>query len=137
MMRPVRLLLLCLATVMLAAACGKEEPVAQIPSQHWKEYTVDLQSRPTPVMKGMNEFIVIISRDKGKPAHDFIVSLRVNDTDPWKQMIQDGYMGVYRRAVAVQDPASQELNIQLQQGDDMGYLRFPLLAPQQPPVSRG
>jgi len=128
---------LCVLCTLLLTGCGKEQAVASIPVQKWGGYTVEMQSRPTPVVSGMNEFLVIISRDKGKPAHDFIVSVRINDTDPWTQMIQDGYMGVFRRAVAVQSPSSQELNVQIQHGDDIGYLRFPLLAPPQPDHAKG
>lgn len=124
-----RVMLFCVLGALLLNACSEEQHVAQIPPQKWNDYTVEMQSRPSPVVPGMNEFIVIISHGKGKPAHDFIVSVRIDDTAPWKQMIQDGYMGVFRRAVAVRDPSSEELNVQIQHGDDIGYLRFPLLSP--------
>ena len=123
-----RVIWLCILCALLLSACSEEQATAKIPPQRWKNYTVEMQSRPTPVVAGMDEFILIISRAKGGPAHDFIVSVRIDDTDPWKQMIQDGYMGVFRRAVAVHNPSSEELNVQIQEGDDIGYLRFPLLA---------
>jgi hypothetical protein len=132
-----RVMLLCVLGALLLTSCSEEQTAAQIPPQKWNGYTVELQSRPTPVVRGMNEFLVIISRGKGKPAHDFIVSVRVDDTAPWTQMIQDGYMGVFRRAVAVRDPSSEELNVQIQHGDDFGYLRFPLVAPSQPGRAKG
>lgn len=132
-----RVTLTCMVGALLLTGCSEEQAAAQIPAQKWNDYTVEMQSRPTPVVPGMNEFIVIISHGKAKPAHDFIVSVRVDDTAPWTQMIQDGYMGVFRRAVAVHDPSSEELNVQIQHGDDIGYLRFPLLAPAQPDHAKG
>ncbi len=132
-----RVIWLPILCALLLGACSKEQATAQIPPQKWKNYTVEMQSRPTPVVAGMDEFILIISKGKGRPAHDFIVSVRTEDTDPWKQMIQDGYMGVFRRAVPVHDPSKEELNVQIQEGDDIGYLRFPLLATPQPASAKG
>jgi len=117
----------------LLAGCGGD-PEDDIPPQHWQGYVVDLQTRPAPAVRGMNEFIVLISREDGKPpdGRKFIVSLRVDESNPWKQMIQDGYMGVFRRAARVDDPDKQVLNVQIQRNNDLGYLRFPLKGPVHP-----
>lgn len=120
----------CFVFPLMLAGCGGDA-ADDIPPQKWNDLTVDVQSRPAPVVPGMNEFIVIISRGKDKPppGHDLIVSIRVDESQPWKQMIQDGFMGVFRRAVRVDNPRTQALNVQIQRGDDMGYLRFPLRGP--------
>lgn len=79
-----------------------------------------------PVTQGMNEFWLIISENERRPAHDLIVSIRAGESGPWRQMIQDGHTGVYRRAVAVQDPESQALEVQIKRGAEVGRLHFPL-----------
>ncbi len=122
-----------LLVALFLAGCGGD-PQDDIPPQPWKGYTVDLQTRPAPPVRGMNEFIVLISRKDGKPpdGRKFIVSIRVDESNPWKQMIQDGYMGVFRRAARVDDPGAQVLNVQIQREGDLGYLRFPLKVPPRP-----
>lgn len=129
---------LCLLLPVLLAGCGGN-PADDIAPQHWKGYVIDVQTRPAPVVRGMNEFIVLISRENGRPpdGRKFIVSIRVDESDPWKQMIQDGYMGVFRRAARVTDPDADELNVQIQRNDDLGYLRFPLKPPSHPAGAAG
>lgn len=74
----------------------------------------------------MNEFLVIATRGRAKPAHDLIVSLSINDTESWQQAIQDGHVGVYRRAIAVPDPVNDVLFVRIEHDNREGILRFPL-----------
>ena len=45
---------------------------------------------------------------------------------PWVQAIQDGFIGVYRRAVDIGDGETVELQVRLQQGKEQKVLLFPL-----------
>lgn len=106
----------------LLAACGGEEGYT---AQKWRGMDVMLESRPNPPRAGMNEFLVTITDKHGRPGFNLIVSLRTNDRQPWVQAIQDGQMGVYRRAVNI-GPADTAMEIQLQTGDTTDVLAFPL-----------
>jgi hypothetical protein len=83
----------------------------------------------------MNEFLIVASRSKNRdvPAHDLIVSLAINDSEHWEQAIQDGFVGVYRRALKISDPGKDVLLVRLQHGKDSGILRFPLNEQRLPP----
>ena len=123
--------LLYLLTIMLLSACSDQEPVRLGPLQ-WQEIQFIVESRPSPVRKGMNEFMVIATREGVKPGVGLIVELRVNDSGEWRQAIQDGYTGVYRRAIMVNDPQRDVLSVHVrntraEQGEEKEtILRFPL-----------
>lgn len=116
-----------LAGVLLAGAiltaCGGHAPA---PSQKWNGMEVALESRPNPPRAGMNEFLVTITDPRGRPDFSLIVSLRTNQNEPWVQAIQDGQMGVYRRAVRIVPATDKMLEIQLQSRDATDVLSFPL-----------
>jgi hypothetical protein len=65
----------------------------------------------------MNEFIVIVSRESYKPGVDFIVTIRVDKNVEWRQAIQDGYTGVYRRAIRVNNPQKDILAVHLRKNN--------------------
>ena len=109
----------------LIAYSDKTEPVA-IPVQHWKETDVRIETHPNPPLAGMSEIVVIITGPHGKPTQDMMVSLRGNDSMPWVQAIQDGFIGVYRRAVDIGDGDAVVLQVRLQRGDEQKVLLFPL-----------
>jgi hypothetical protein len=111
---------------LLLTACEGPEP--EMPAQTWKGIRIQVETRPPQMGIGMNEFLVVASRGTGRgiPAHDLIVSLAINDTGHWEQAIQDGFVGVYRRAMRVSDPSSDILLVRIERGDDSGILRFPL-----------
>lgn len=114
-----------LAGVLMAtlSGCGGEE---QYPSQKWHNMDVMLESRPNPPRAGMNEFLVTITDKHGRPGFDLIVSLRTGDHDPWTQAIQDGQMGVFRRAVRLDPATDKMLEVQIQNKDATDVLDFPL-----------
>jgi hypothetical protein len=115
--------LLVLVVFLTACGSGKGQRIGPLT---WEGAVVEVETRPSPPTSGMVEFIVIASRKKSQPVNDLIVSLRASDRQEWKQAIQDGYTGVYRRAIMVNDVASDVLQARLQQKDKVTILNFPL-----------
>ena len=126
-------LFLLVVFVGLLSACTDEQAVMLGPQQ-WEDLGIKVETRPSPIRVGMNEFIVIASRDEYKPGVGLVVNIRVGDNAKWRQAIQDGFTGVYRRAVRVDDPATQSLKVHLRrtEGDGETELVFPLN--QKPPT---
>jgi len=92
----------------------------------WEEAVIELQSHPSPVAVGMNEFMVVATEERGRPVRDLIISLRAGNGQ-WRQAIQDGHSGVYRRALAV--PAGSveiELKVRRKRTENEGILIFPI-----------
>lgn len=87
---------------------------------------VRIETHPNPPLAGMSEIVVIVTGPHGKPTHDLIISLRGNESMPWVQAIQDGFIGVYRRAVDIGEGETVVLQVRLQQGTEQKVLLFPL-----------
>jgi len=121
-----RLVLLLLLTLLLPACSDVDMP--QMPSQQWQELDIALQSRPSPLQTGMNEFWIIATNPRGLPGDDMVVSLGKSRNGPWSQAIQDGHSGVYRRAVRI-SAGQYSVMLQLRRGRDQTVLEFPLLWP--------
>ncbi len=119
------LLAILFASLAGIAACSNASDTVSIPAQHWNEMVVRIETHPNPPLAGMSEIVVIVTGPHGNPAGDLTVSLRGNDSMPWVQAIQDGFIGVYRRAVDVGDGKTAELQVRLQQGTAQKVLRFP------------
>lgn len=118
-----------LCMLVLAAAlvgCGSEEGQIQIPVQHWQEMDVRIETHPNPPLAGMTEIVVIVTSPRGRPIQDLTVSLRGNDSMPWVQGIQDGLIGVYRRAVDMGSGDQVSLQVMLKRGGEQETLIFPL-----------
>jgi hypothetical protein len=118
--------------ILWLSACADDQAVRLGPKT-WNDLKFVVETRPSPVRVGMNEFIVIASRGNVNPGYDLVVSLRVDEKVEWKQAIQDGYTGVYRRAIRINNPLSDILSVQIRQAkkDDEGneaetILYFPL-----------
>jgi len=107
-------------------SCSDGAAASSIPAQHWKEWTVRIQTHPNPPLAGMCEIVVIITGPHGKPGGDLIVSLRGMDSEPWMQAIEDGYIGVYRRAVDVGENKTGVIQVHIQQGTEQKTLLFPV-----------
>ncbi len=113
---------------LLMLACSSDEDArVRIPSQYWGDVQVRLETRPEPVRPGMNEFLIIATQKRGLPAYDMVVSLRTSSGSVWRQAIEDGESGVYRRALAVR-PTDRVLEVQLRKARETAetVLRFPL-----------
>lgn len=108
------------------AACSDESQPILIPIQKWQEMDVRIETHPNPPVAGMSEVVVIVTAARGRPVHDLIISLRSNDSAPWVQTIQDGNMGVYRRAVDIGSGNETVLQVRLKQGDVQKVLLFPI-----------
>jgi hypothetical protein len=108
------------------AACNNGNETADIPAQHWNEMVVRIETHPNPPLAGMSEVVVIITGPHGKPAGDLTVSLRGVDSLPWVQAIQDGFIGVYRRAIDLGDGKTAVVQVRLQQGEAQKILLFPI-----------
>jgi hypothetical protein len=113
------------AALALVSACGGG-PAWQFKSQQWRGMDVALESRPSPPRAGMNEFLVTVTDKRGRPGFDLIVSLRTGDDQPWVQAIEDGQMGVYRRAVKIEPGVDRAVQVQLHGRDATDVLQFPL-----------
>jgi hypothetical protein len=109
----------------LLTACG-DDATPSSPPQHWKEMEIQIETRPSPPRPGLAEVLAIVTGPNGAPIHDLIISLRTADGDPWVQAIQDGHLGVYRRAARVGIGDRSVLQLQIQQGKEHDLLRFPL-----------
>jgi hypothetical protein len=119
------LILIGIIAAALVTACG-DDATPSSPPQHWKEMEIQIETRPSPPRPGLVEVLAIVTGLHGVPIHDLIVSLRTADGDPWVQAIQDGHLGVYRRAARVGIGERSVLQLQMQQGKEQDLLRFPL-----------
>ena len=108
------------------AACHNGNETADIPAQHWNEMVVRIETHPSPPLAGMSEIVVIVTGPHGKPAGDLTVSLRGVESLPWVQAIQDGFIGVYRRAIDLGDGKTAVVQVRLQRGEEQKILLFPI-----------
>lgn len=111
-------------TLLLSGCTPDSVSGPKIANQHWKNLLVQVESRP-PVPQGHTEFLVILTDERDHPAWNCLVSVRSNANEPWVQAIQDGRVAVYRRAVVI-DGAHPRLQVQIERGDEKGYLEFAL-----------
>ena len=119
---------LCLVLLaLMLSGCADDKAVVLGPQQ-WEDLVFKIETRPSPLRVGMNEFIVIASWDEYKPGVDLVVDLKVGKNGQWRQAIQDGFTGVYRRAVQVDDPQTQTLTVRVNRTrkDDGTVMYFPL-----------
>ena len=107
-------------------ACSDSATDSSIPPQHWENMVVNIQTHPSPPTSGMSEIVVIITGPHGKPEGDLIVSLRGSESEPWIQAIEDGYIGVYRRAIDIGENRNGIVRVMIQQGKKQKILRFPI-----------
>ncbi len=115
-----------IGVAVLLFGCSGGDRVADSVPQQWQGLDVRVESRPSPPVKGMNEFLVIVTDGRGQPAWDCLVDVRTAGADPWKQAIQDGRVGVYRRAALVGPGERSVLQVQVRRNDQETVLRFPL-----------
>jgi hypothetical protein len=124
-MTTIRRIIACLIVVGVVA-CSDGGTQITIPVQHWNDTDVRIDTHPNPPLAGMSEIVVILTGPHGRPAGDVTVSLRGNASAPWVQAIQDGLIGVYRRAIDIGEGDKTVLQVRLQQGKEEKVLFFPI-----------
>lgn len=111
----------------LLTACSGTAPGARIPTQEWQNIVIEVQTRPEPIEPGMNEFLILATEERGRPVHDLVVSVRTRQNEPWHQAIQDGFSGVYRRAMDVAASDTEvAVQIRRKETEETTELHFPL-----------
>lgn len=73
----------------------------------------------------MNEVMVEVSGKHGKGVRGLVVSLRMGDTEPWKQTFPDGDLGVYHGAANL-GPDHARLQVMIEQDGKRDILYFPI-----------
>jgi len=117
------------------ALCGCSSGTQDSPTVSWRDLEVHVESRSYSPIPGMRELLVFVNRNRVLPAWDCRVDLRTSDADPWKQAIEDGRVGVYRRAAKVDDHEHSVLQIRIRAEGSETVLRIPLNS--QPAASLG
>lgn len=109
--------------LLLLTACSPSG-TGVYPSQPWEGLTIHVETRPAPLDKGVNEFLVYATMNARQPGSNLVVSIKERGTDKWHQSIQDGNVGVYRRAIAISNPETGVLQVRLKRDRDVGLLEF-------------
>ncbi|MBL1292935.1 MAG: hypothetical protein COB61_003590 [Thiotrichales bacterium] len=121
----IAILLLSLSMV----ACSKGDR-ARVPAQLWNDIIFKIETHPYPVKVGFNEIWLKSTKKKGTPASSLIVWLRSNESAEWVQSVQDGHIGVFRRAVKIEE-GDEYLYVKLKRGTEETVLHFELPWPQE------
>ncbi len=111
--------------LLLLAACSNGEPAWSPAPQSWQDVTIRIESRPTPVRQGMNEFILIANHQQRGFVNDLLVEVHT-EASGWKQAMPDGALGVFRRALPVRDTQHDHLYVRLTRNGQQGEVVFAL-----------
>ncbi|MFV2057811.1 MAG: hypothetical protein ACC707_15195 [Thiohalomonadales bacterium] len=124
---PGLLLLMPLFLMLLLAACNNER--IMMPIQEWQGISFEVETRPPKAVAGMNEFVIIASRGR-RPVADVILSIKIMGPGEWKQAIQDGHVGVFRKSILVKNPLESSLLVRIRHSQvnnkSETILEFPL-----------
>lgn len=133
-MKLIKIYLVLFLTVLSMVGCGQGDAFLLGPK--WiDDVHVIVEIRPGAPTVGMNEFLVIATQKDRRPAHQYIVSIKMKNANQWRQSIQDGESGVYRRAIRVIDPIKDVLLVKFESkdgSDKVVELIFPLSEPFKP-----
>jgi hypothetical protein len=122
---PRRSSLAVLAAAMLIA-CSHGDDSYVVGTAHWKDCEVTVESRPAPPRPGHNEVLVILTGARHEPIYDAVVAVRARSSSEWVQAIEDGHVGVYRRAVDFAAGQNATIEVQLRRGNDATVMAFPV-----------
>jgi len=124
------------ATVAAIAAAlpGCSDGTQDSPTAYWRDLQIHVESRSYAPIPEMRELLVFVNRGPTLPAWDCRIDLRTSDADPWKQAIEDGHVGVYRRALKVDDREHSVLQIWIRSAGNETVLRIPLIRKPAPPA---
>lgn len=115
-----------LALLAAIALGGCSDDFARIGSAPWGAYEVAVEIRPSPPRTGRDEVVVILSGEHHRPVYDALVSVRARADQEWVQAIEDGHVGVYRRAVDFGNRPAATLEVLLQRGGEQTVVSFPV-----------
>ncbi len=122
--------LLMLMGFLLLSSCSANEAAWSSAPQSWQDITIRIETQPTPIRRGMNEFLLIADHQQRGFINNLLVEVRTENSD-WKQAIPDGALGVFRRALPVQNVQNEHLYVRLIRDGQHGEMTF-LLAPKKP-----
>jgi len=109
--------------------CSADEQAWSPPGQEWNDIAIRIETRPTVVSPGMNEFLVIANRQQRGFSADLVVDVRTENSN-WKQAMPDGALGIFRRALPVRDVHKDHLYVRLHRKGEQREMIF-ALAPEQ------
>jgi len=121
-----RMLILCILATLFA--CSADEHAWAPTPQIWQDMSIRVETRPSVLRPGMNEFLVIANRQQRGFTSDLMVDVRTDHSN-WKQAMPDGALGVYRRALPVKDVQHDHLYVRLKRKGKMGEMTFKLASP--------
>jgi len=124
-----RLQLIILAGLLLSSCSADEDAWSPAP-QSWQDITMSIETQPTPIRQGMNEFILIANHQQRGFVNDLLVEVHTEQSG-WKQAIPDGALGVFRKALPVQNVQHDHLYVRLTRRGKHHEMIFSL-APVQP-----
>jgi hypothetical protein len=114
--------------------CGCGGATQDSPTEYWRDLRIHVETRSYSAVPGMRELLVFVNRGGELPAWDCRIDLRTSDADSWKQAIEDGRVGVYRRAAQV-DREHSVLQIRIRAEGSETVLRIPLIQKSAPPAA--
>jgi len=114
---------------LLVSACSSGEQGWTPPAQVWNDLSIRIETRPTVLRSGMNEFLVIANRQQHGFSSDLMVDVRTEQSG-WKQAMPDGALGVFRRALPILDVQHDHLYVRLIRRGKQHEMMF-ALAPEQ------
>lgn len=113
------------ALCLLFTACSGEAPSWTPPPQQWNDLSIAIETRPTVLRPGMNEFLIIANRQQRGFSSDLMVDVRTENST-WKQAMPDGALGVFRRALPVRDVQRDHLYVRLVRRGETREMMFDL-----------
>jgi hypothetical protein len=122
------------ALALLLSGCGGA--VQDSPTEVWRDLRIHVESRSYSAVPGMRELLVFVTRGATIPAWDCRIDLRTSDADSWIQAIEDGRVGVYRRAAQV-DREHAVLQVWIRAEGSETVLRIPLIPKSARPAAAG
>ncbi|MFQ5344672.1 MAG: hypothetical protein ACE5DZ_01780 [Mariprofundus sp.] len=125
----IRSYLLLLAGLLLYS-CSADQDIWLPAPQSWQDITIRMETRPMPIRKGMNEFILIANHQQRGFVNDLLVEVHTEHSS-WKQAMPDGALGVFRRALPVENVLHDHLYVRLTRRGQHYEMIFPF-APAQP-----
>lgn len=110
--------------LLFALLSGCSGQPAAVP-QKWAGYDVSIETQPSPPRTGMNEVMVEVTGKHRKGVHGLVISLRMDNSEKWKQTFPDGDLGIYHGAADF-EPGRTVLQVQIQQDGKESELYFPI-----------